>query len=211
MGNNPSSIVDPDGGCDTGDCPDPTLVNGDANLAAEANRLSELNAGRPNSWVALLEDFSAYGNSGGNSGEIGFLFSGTGGFQDGLLRKNYSAQHVYTIDIKNDLYIFGIGNGYPGGGGKFKGDGRTPESTKSFNQEVIDRLKNSLTAKDKASDAQEAHDRITKRERALFIQDSLKKVHKDNGAFRIYIQGTDSSGIKFFDKNSKPYYFKLNK
>jgi len=57
MGNNPINLVDPDGGCD--DCPDPTLINNDPQLQAEANILSEMFAGTPNQATVMVEDFAA--------------------------------------------------------------------------------------------------------------------------------------------------------
>src|SRR5690606_10547225 len=58
MNNSPMNAVDPDGGCENGDCQDLTFMNGDQNLVNEINFYAELAAIGPNAIVAFRQDWS---------------------------------------------------------------------------------------------------------------------------------------------------------
>src|SRR5690606_11760735 len=58
MNNSPMNAVDPDGGCENGDCQDLTFMNGDQNLVNEINFYAELAAIGPNAIVAFRQALS---------------------------------------------------------------------------------------------------------------------------------------------------------
>src|SRR5690606_13153695 len=84
MNNSPMNAVDPDGGCENGDCQDLTFMNGDQNLVNEINFYAELAAIGPNAIVAFRQDLSLLLSSIFSfNPKLGVRFWGDGSFGPG--------------------------------------------------------------------------------------------------------------------------------